>query len=238
MTDPAAREREVTEILDDWDWVDGTCLVGGYAVSAYGKPRYSRDLDFVIPESNKELTKDRLVENGFSIRPLLRPDRPDAFHDSITLERGLVSIDLMIGHVQDKRTEVNVPGDWITSHFRETRLILITGSTRQPVRVCRPEALWVLKLVAGRNQDLADLFAISSETVNVEEIRTFLGKVENDALRSRFRDEARRLRSDRIFNESESARFSRTSSESARSAWIHFKRRFSEIVFPGEEPMD
>lgn len=85
--------------------------MGGYAVSAYGKLRYSRDLDFVIPESNKERTKDRLVENGFSIRPLLRPDRPDAFHDSITLECGLVSIDLMIGHVQDKRTEVNVPGD-------------------------------------------------------------------------------------------------------------------------------
>lgn len=48
MTDPAAREREVTEILDEWDWVDGACLVGGYAVSAYGKPRYSRDLDFVM----------------------------------------------------------------------------------------------------------------------------------------------------------------------------------------------
>lgn len=237
MTDPAAREREVTEILDQWDWVDGACLVGGYAVSAYGKPRYSRDLDFVIPEPSKGPTEERLADIGFSVRPLRKPDRPDAFHDSITLKRGLVSIDLMIGHVQDRQTKVDVPGDWIASRFREMRLILITGSTRQPVRVCRPEALWVLKLLAGRNQDLADLFAISSEPVNVPEIRELLAKVGNEALRRKFKDEARRLRSDRIFFDSQSARFSRASSEAARSTWTHFKRRFSEIVFPGEEPV-
>ena len=220
----------MTAILDGWDWSDGACLVGGYAVSAYGRPRYSRDLDFVIPASSKEKALGHLDEIGFSIRPLRKPDRPDAFRDSITLKRGPVSIDLMIGHVKDKGTQISVSQEWISSRPREMRLILITGSTQEKVRVCRPEALWVLKLIPGRNQDLGDLFAIASEPVEVKEIRDFLAGVRNQALKARFEDEAKRLGSERIFAESQSARFLPSSSETAQLSWARFKRRFLEIT--------
>jgi hypothetical protein len=230
VTDPASREREATAILDGWNWSNGACLIGGYAVSAYGKPRHSRDLDFVIPATSRDDAVEYLAELGFVIRPLRKPERPDAFLDSITLRRGQVSIDLYIGYVKDKQTQISVPEEWISSNHRQMRLILITGSTRGQVRVCRPEALWVLKLIPGRNQDLGDLFAISSEPVDVGEIRNFLDGVRNDVLKRRLMDESRRLDSDRIFAESQSARFLATSSESARKSWSLFKRRFTEIV--------
>lgn len=89
MTDPASREREVTAILDGWRWDDGACLIGGYAVSAYGRPRHSRDLDFVIPAASKERTLARLAELGFTVKPLHKPGRPVASRDSMTLRRGL-----------------------------------------------------------------------------------------------------------------------------------------------------
>jgi hypothetical protein len=110
------------------------------------------------------------------------------------------------------------------------RLILMTGSTTSRVRVCRPEAIWVLKLIAGRNQDLSDLFAISPEPVDTREIRGFLAGVANPALKDRLEDEARRLASAQIYADSLSARFLTTSSADARRSWGRFKRRFYEIA--------
>ena len=230
MTDPAAREREALAILNGWDWSEGACLVGGYAVSAYGKPRHSKDLDFVISSAGRDAALTHLAEIGFTIRPLRKPERPDAFRDSVTLNRGPISVDLYVGRVKDKETQVSVSEDWITARHREMRLILLTGSTEKKVRVCRPESLWVLKLVAGRNQDLADLFAMSSEPVDLKEVRGFLSEVRNAALSKRFEDEWLRLNSDRIFTESQSARFLPSSSESARRSWAQFKRRFRDVI--------
>lgn len=136
----------------------------------------------------------------------------------------------MVGYVRDRETGIVVPGGWISSGYREMRLILITGSTQQSVRVCRPEALWVLKLIAGRNQDLGDPFAISGEPTDNGEVRRFLAEVTNPALQKRLEDEASRLESNRIFAESLSARLLPTSSESARRSWDQFKRRFVQLT--------
>jgi hypothetical protein len=230
LTDPASREREVTEILGAWNWDDGACLVGGYAVSAYGKPRYSRDLDFVIPTAGKESALRQLAEIGFLLRPPHNPQRAGAFLDAVTLERGRVSIDLMVGYVRDRETKVVVPQEWIVARKREIRLVLLTGSTNGTVRVCRPEALWALKIVAGRDQDLADLFAICSEPIDIDETRDFLRTVGNVALRARIADERLRLDSGKILSESLSARFLPSSTDSARKSWVRFKRLFTEIV--------
>jgi hypothetical protein len=227
LTDKAAREREAIEILEDWDWSDGSCIIGGYAVSAYGRPRYSRDLDFVIPTASSEDVLGHLGELGFAVRAIRKPDRPDAFRDSLRLERGPLAIDLMIGYVRDRDTGASVSWQWITNGARKMRLILLTGSTRNLVTVVRPEVLWTLKVIAGRNQDLGDLFAISSEAINVEEIREFLAKMDTPALREKVKDESLRLGSDRILMESMSARFLPSSSDNAKKSWARFLRLFA-----------
>lgn len=230
MTDLAAREKEVAALLDEWQWELGGCMIGGYAVAAYGKPRYSQDLDFAIPGSSEGQIINWLTQRGFEIEPRRKPERPGAFKDAIRLKREPVTIDLLSGYVRDRHSGVVVPWDWIQTRFRELRLLLVSGSTQKPVRVCRPEALWALKLIAGRDQDLGDLFAIASETVDIAEIRSFLASVMNEPLRARLKDEARRLELGKIYADSLSSRFLRTSSEASRIAWSRFLELFKTIV--------
>ena len=47
----------------------------------------------------------------------------------------------------------------------------LSGKTLHRIPVARPEALWLLKLQAGRDLDLTDLFAISGEPVDLTEVR-------------------------------------------------------------------
>lgn len=230
MIDPVAREHEAIQILDEWKWNEEACLIGGYAISAYGRPRHSRDLDFVIPATGEDSVLGHLKDVGFLVRPLRKPERSDAFRDSKTLRRGDVSIDVFLGYVRDKNTRISVPEHWIAQRSREMRLVLLTGSTRKAVRVCRPEALWVLKLIAGRDQDLADLFAISAEPINTPEIREFFAEVSNRALVDRFIDEESRLESEKIFSDSLSARFLSKSADADRRSWNRFKTLFSQVV--------
>lgn len=230
MTEPVAREKQAIQILDEWTWNEEACLIGGYAVSAYGRPRHSRDLDFVVPTKGEKSVLGHLQDVGFSVRPLRKPERSNAFRDSKTLERGDVSIDLFVGHVRDKKTRISVPEQWIARRSREMRLILLTGSTRNTIRICRPEALWVLKLISGRDQDLADLFAISAEPINIAEIRELFAGVTNDALIERFNVEESRLRSEKIFSDSLSSRFLPKSADKDRRAWSRFKSIFGQVV--------
>ncbi len=47
--DPTIREKAVASLLDEWPWDLGGVIIGGYVSAAYGKPRYSNDIDVVIP---------------------------------------------------------------------------------------------------------------------------------------------------------------------------------------------
>lgn len=230
MVDPVVREHEVTGILDRWDWEDGACLIGGYAVAAYAKPRYSRDLDFVIPKDRREATIGRLLGLGFEQRGPRRGERTDGFPDAVRMEKANLTIDLMVGSVRDRETGTTIPQEWIAARARAVRVLLITGSTERPVQVCRPEALWVLKLVAGRDQDLGDLFALSRERVDIEEIRDYLVQIKNDSLARKLRREAARLRSDKIYLDSCASRFLRSSTEESRIEWDRFVRLFQSIL--------
>jgi hypothetical protein len=51
LTDLDAREPAVLSLLDRWQWRLGGVIIGGYAAIAYGPPRYSNDIDIVIPKT-------------------------------------------------------------------------------------------------------------------------------------------------------------------------------------------
>ena len=64
MTDQATRESAVIALLEEWPWKLGPTVIGGYAIAAYGAPRYSDDVDFVIPEDARGASEAWLRENG------------------------------------------------------------------------------------------------------------------------------------------------------------------------------
>lgn len=65
--DPADRERKVLSLLDAWPWELGGVLIGGYAITAYGKPRYSDDVDIVIPNVALEKLEIFIVSRGLAL---------------------------------------------------------------------------------------------------------------------------------------------------------------------------
>lgn len=230
MADHRDRERVAASLLDSWPWQLGGCLIGGYAVAAYGRPRYSRDLDFVAPSATARSIGDWITGLGFSTRPPRTRAGQLTFADAQTFEKGDVSVDLMIGRVRDRGTQVSIPEDVISKDSRRTRLELISGSTEGEVTVCRPEAIWALKLVAARDQDLSDLFAISEEPVVLREVWSILERFQTPKLISNLQQIPNRLESKKIFLDALSARSMPTEGKlEAGRRWHRFVSRFEPL---------
>lgn len=171
MVDRSAREKAVVELLDEWPWDAGGAIIGGYAVAAYGKPRYSEDVDIVLPRGAEGHVTNWLVGQQFHPE-----DAPNDWAQNYTgtfrrWKKGHVTIDLLVGSVRDRDAQVDIPEPWITSGSTKQRLILLDSSTRKDVPIIRKEAFWVLKLQSGRATDLGDLFAIHDQAFKSREVR-------------------------------------------------------------------
>lgn len=222
MTCQLDREAAAISLLDRWPWTEGGCLIGGYAVAAYSKPRFSQDVDLVLPDSRRGASLAWLEVEGFRLRPT-RKGHP-AFKDAATLLRGDFSIDLMFGSVRDRETGASIKEAWVSARPRLTRLDLLTGTTAEKVPVARPAALWVLKLVAGRDQDLSDLFAISGEPFQTSEVREELERAMNPALRDKLAKIPDRVSTPKVYSDALSARAmgKRDAPQNIR-AWSRFR---------------
>src|SRR5580693_3483436 len=194
MTEPIPREREIVALLEEWPWDLGTTLIGGYALAAYGAARYSEDIDMVLSKAAQSPVESWLRERGFGPVPKSRPPSLQTFQDARRLIRGEVTIDLLVGYVRDREAGIEIPEDWISGRFRRVRLDLLTGEVTRPARVARPEALWALKLQAGRDQDLTDLFAIAKEPVSSEEVAELFRSLRTPALSEKIARVEKKLR--------------------------------------------
>lgn len=184
MIDPVEREREAIAYLDSWPWERGGTLIGGYALAAYGSPRFSVDLDLVLTARQyNEISPILAAERSTLLRlPNIVGTNPPRVE---RLQLGLVTVDLMIDGVVDRLAQVVVEPEWVGRDAIREVLSLRTGRTSAAVSVARIEALWALKLLAGRDQDLADLLALSDRQIRVAEIRAFLAEHPNSGLTKR-----------------------------------------------------
>ncbi len=172
MLDPADREAEAVAILEHWPWDLGGALIGGYAVAAYGAPRYSDDLDVVIPTSALEPTVAWLTgEQGFSELQVPEDLLQNYAGKVGRWTNGAVVVDLLPGVVRDREAQVDIPERWITEDPLQERLILMDTSTTSAIPVVRPEAFWALKIQAGRHRDLGDLMSIGGHSTDFSQVR-------------------------------------------------------------------
>jgi len=152
-------------------------LVGGYAVSAYGPPRFSLDLDFVVPASalpgvrgllqSADLARIRNWEGGAVLAG--RAERWSRGEEAIPL-----SVDLLIDGISDRVSGASHP---YASVRRGARRVIVRGldpSSEAEALVAAPEVLVALKLEAGRRVDLRDLAVLAGTDLDVERIATFL----------------------------------------------------------------
>src|SRR6266511_2955233 len=100
--DPIAREHSCLQALRALEATEGV-LIGGYAVSAYGPPRFSVDLDIVLPAAIAPPVREVLEHDGFRLEKRWIPrDAPVGFSEKWVLRD--VSIDLLIDGVADRRS--------------------------------------------------------------------------------------------------------------------------------------
>jgi hypothetical protein len=175
--DPAKRESEVARFLEGIQGRVPSVLIGGYAVAAYGPPRFSVDVDLILPQSALGPTRRWLATEGFSDKLTMGSESNAGSLRKLRARRGDVSSDLYFGGVRARESGAEVPFQWLADRPRSMRLRLRTLTTRGEVRIVRPEALWVLKLLAGRSQDLSDLFAIRDQAIESSEVLSMLASL-------------------------------------------------------------
>ena len=233
MVDVAERERAVLAVLDSWPWDVGGVLIGGDAISAYGPPRYSVDVDVVISAESARRIRSWLRMVGFERTSHAMPN-PQNYEGQVDRFRSdEVTLDLLAGAVRDREAMVDIPEKWISRNRRWMRLETLSGKTTRPIPIARPEARWALKLQSGRDLDLTDLFAISDLPVDVDEVRRLFVQLATDSLTRKFRSVRLKLNERRLFEDSLSRRqLGRPDRPRNIRRWQHFISRVESIVDP------
>lgn len=224
----AIREQKAIALLRKWPWKAGGTLIGGYAIAAYGPPRYSDDLDIVIPRAALNSIQIFLDKQGFLVRKDSHPNSQNLDGEVLTLDHEEVSVDLLVGCVRDRDAKVDVPESWVSQRINARILRVKTGET-QVIPIARPEAIWALKLQAGRSQDVTDLFAIYDTRFESKEVIELFRNLMNDPLSSKLLATLRKAESDKLFEDSMS-RLEMKQTDRNRERWTRFGSTVRRIV--------
>ncbi len=237
LIDTTEREMAVAEVMDSWPWRLGGAIIGGYAVAAYGPPRYSDDLDIVLPVSALEGALQWLSDQGFE-----EVNVPVDFVQNYTGKVGRwrrddVTIDVLPGVVRDRNAKVDIPETWITKNPRRMRLVLLDAATHSEVPIARPEAIWALKLQAGRLRDIGDLIAIQQEPVDLEEVRDLFAALWTPSLADKLHFVATSLQDDKVYHDTLSIRKRGSPRrKDNRTDWQVFTQRVKDVIPPLRKP--
>ena len=168
IADFSKREKECFNVLHLIPKETRYVIIGGYAVTSYGFPRFSVDLDVVIPEEEVSFFKKLLSNNGF----VFTKGKEDLAYSGRfeRYEKGLVSVDLLINGVQSRQTGYQYPFEYIfkNSQFRET-----SGWDplhRVKVRIAKKEMIIALKIHSIRMVDKRDIIMLCYEIPNVKDL--------------------------------------------------------------------
>ncbi len=162
------REKEIFETLKklkDQKFV----LIGGYAVNAYTRPRFSVDCDIVIYRDDFEDIKKDLLSIGYkeSDEMFEVPYQGKfARFEKIIKENFKVSIDILIDEVMDRQTGAKFLSDWVFDHSSINLLKGKTINENLNLRIINLEALFIMKMVACRDTDIRDIFLMISDVKN------------------------------------------------------------------------
>jgi hypothetical protein len=168
MMDLSEREKECFDFLNLLKKDKDCVIIGGYAVSTFGFPRFSVDLDIVISEKVIFLFHESIKKNGF----IFSKEKTDLNYSGKfeRYEKGLVSIDLLVNGVQSRQTDYFYSFSYI---FRNSEMREVSGwdpFLKARIRVPRKELLIALKVHSMRMADKRDIIMLCYEKPDVEKI--------------------------------------------------------------------
>ena len=200
------RENEVLETLEKInDSGIDFCLLGGYAVSARGRHRYSVDCDIIIKDLGE--IEDLLKENGYTLKKQSDIHRDVYGGKSCKFVKGKranqVSVDLLVKSLCIRQTGSSWSFAYLRKHSSPHN---VTGIRKvvPNVPVLEKEMLLATKIHPARPQDIGDILILSDRAdwkiVTKHTIRPPLQKVREQVTRilSRLKDRGihNRVRSD------------------------------------------
>ena len=120
ITDFSDREKECFTFLKLIPKEKKYVIIGDYAVSSFGFPRFSVDLDIAIPENELFFFKELISKNGYEF--VIGKDDLAYSGKFERYTKDLVSIDLLINGVQSRQTGYHYSFQYIfkNSQIRET----------------------------------------------------------------------------------------------------------------------
>jgi hypothetical protein len=181
ITDFSKREKECFDLLNQIPKQKKYVVIGGYAVTSFGFPRFSVDLDITIPKNELPFFKQLLSENNF----ILKTTKEDLAYSGRfeRYEKGLVSIDLLINGVQSRQTNYLYTFEYIykNSETRETNGW--DPINKSKARLVKKELLIAFKIHSMRMADKRDIIMLCYEKPDVQEISRHLEKSPKDIIK-------------------------------------------------------
>lgn len=174
----AEREREILVVLNSLSGsVESFVVVGGYAVSALARHRFSVDCDLVVRERDVGRIETVLESYGFSkVQEHAGFDKAYSgrFVRYAKKVGGLpVSVDLMVGSLVSRDTDGSWSFDYVSSHSVEATVRGVEASVK--CRIPERELLLAFKLHSARLADVRDVVMLS-ETADWDEVIAHLNR--------------------------------------------------------------
>lgn len=235
MTELDARELAVLALLDRWPWDLGGVIIGGYAINAYGPPRYSDDVDVAIPKKAASSVRAWLGAEGLKLSKKTVPN-PENFDGQVErYMKAPITLDLLTDAVRDRDAKVDIPESWISKGARRGRLVTLAGRTSVEVPIARPEALWALKLQAGRPRDISDLFAIAETPFSPIEVGALFRRLTTNSLTEKLNLVRAKVKDHKVYVDSLSRRqLGRPTDPANVRKWSRFVSLVDGIINPIE----
>lgn len=185
------RDRSCIELLEDVTRAVGNraVVIGGYAVTAWGRARFSVDLDLVLDTSAADECRKMLAARGLRQNPK-KWDGGGIFAGqserwTLGRDRSPPTIDLMIGGLHDRNTGVSFSFEELRNRSLVRDVRGFSMDRKASALVPSREALIGLMLLPFRLRDVLDIFALCSPPIDAPEVVVFLGNWSREAIRER-----------------------------------------------------
>jgi hypothetical protein len=154
------REAEILKILGELSASGAEfVVVGGYAVSALTRHRYSVDCDIVIPKEELKKVASMLKADGYrkhAVREGFDAKYGGFFASYVKDISGFsVSVDLLVNSLVSRQTSASWSFDYIKKHSVLTRVSSVSDSVE--CSVPEKELLTAFKIHSGRKADIRDI---------------------------------------------------------------------------------
>ncbi|MCD6476728.1 MAG: hypothetical protein J7K26_00990 [Candidatus Aenigmarchaeota archaeon] len=177
------RENEIINILKKLSKFR-IIVVGGYAVSARAKHRFSVDCDIVIPKDELEKITKLLNREGFE-KSIVKDDLDNEYGGEFIkyikkIENLPVSIDLLVNSLVCRTTN----GSWSFDYILKNSDKIIIAGIENSIECLVPskELLLAFKIHSGRKTDLRDIIMLNDANWNI--VKNHLNRGNLDVLRN------------------------------------------------------